>query len=67
MKYVPFKDTGRETDRLRTTKMVTWPQSSLTKNVIILITKSTILEVNMMLQSDLSMKEKSQAKSLNHF
>ena len=47
--------------------MVTWPQSSVTKNVIILIIKSTILEVNMMLQSDLSMNEKSQAKRLNHF
>ena len=43
-----------------TTKMVTWPQSTVTKNVIILITESTILLVNMMLQSDLSVKEKSE-------
>ena len=47
--------------------MVTWPQPTVTKNVIILITETTILGVNMMLQSDLSVKGKSQAKRLNHF
>ena len=47
--------------------MVTWPQPTVTKNVIILITETTILGVNMMLQSDLSVKEKSQAKRLKHF
>ena len=46
--------------------MVTWPQPTVTKNVIILITETTII-VNMMLQSDLSVKEKSQAKRLKHF
>ena len=36
-----------------TTKMVTLPQSTVTKNVIILITESTILGEDMKLQLDL--------------
>ena len=40
--------------------MVTWPQSTVAKNVIILITENTILLVKMMLQSDLLVKEKSE-------
>ena len=47
--------------------MVTWPQSTVTKNVIILITESTILGVDMKLQLDLSLQGKSQANRLNHF
>ena len=67
MKYVLFKDTGRETDRLTHHEHGTWPQSTVTKNVIILITESTILGVDMKLQLDLSLQGKSQANRLNHF